>query len=105
MSEINWNDVLEEQAKDPGIGALPANKYNARVKKAEAVKASSGNPMIKLQLEVVGGPYDTRVVWTNIVFSTGNAKAMKYTLRKLAALGVTGRCWRRRTHRPLRSLP
>lgn len=89
MTNINWDDVLKEQANDPGIGAVPANKYPVRVKKAEAVTAQSGNPMIKVQLEITSGPYATRVVFTNIVFSTGNAKAMSFTLRKLGALGVT----------------
>lgn len=86
---IDWNKVLEEQANDPGIGAIPKGKYPVRVKKAEAVTASSGSKMLKVQLEVMGGPYDTRVVFTNIVFSTQNPKAMSFTLRKLAALGVT----------------
>jgi hypothetical protein len=85
---MDWDKVLDEQAKDTTFGAIPASKYPLRVVKAEAVTAGTGNPMINIQTEVMGGPYDTKKVFERIVFSP-NPTAMRFTLRKLAALGVT----------------
>lgn len=86
---MNWDDILKQQEQDPGFAPVPESKYPVRVEKAEATKASTGADMIKLQLVIMGGPYDTKKVFTNIVFSKDNPTAMRFTLRKLAALGVT----------------
>jgi hypothetical protein len=86
---MNWDDILKEQEQDPGFAPVPESKYPVRVEAAEATKASTGADMIKVQFGIVGGPFDTKKVFTNIVFSVGNPTAMRFTLRKLAALGVT----------------
>lgn len=86
---MDWDKILDEQAKDPGFAPVPAGKYPVRVEKAEAVKASTGNDMINITLVIEGGPYDTKKVFTRIVFALTSSTAMRFTLRKLAALGVT----------------
>lgn len=87
---LNWDDILEEQEEaDSEFAAIPANTYTVEVDSAEATTAQSGNKMIKCTLRVQGGPYNGRLLWTNIVFATANPVAMKFTLRKLRALGVT----------------
>jgi hypothetical protein len=86
---MDWNKILEEQEHDPGYTPVPKGKYTVRVVKAEAVKTGKGDDMLKIVTQVVGGPYDTKQIWTNIVFATSNPKAMRFTLRKLSALGVT----------------
>lgn len=87
---LDWDSILEEQEEaDSEFAAIPANTYTVEVDSAEAVTAQSGNKMIKCTLRVQGGPYNGRLLWTNIVFATGNPVAMKFTLRKLRALGVT----------------
>lgn len=87
---LNWDSILEEQEEaDSEFAAIPANTYTVEVDSAEATTAQSGNKMIKCTLRVQGGPYNGRLLWTNIVFATGNPVAMKFTLRKLRALGVT----------------
>lgn len=89
MSDMNWDKILKEQeAGDSEYGALPADTYRVRVKEASATKSSNGNPMVKITFSVVGGPYDGRLVFTQIVFSE-NPNAMRFTLRKLNALGIT----------------
>lgn len=85
---MNWDEILKEQESDPGFAPVPADKYTIRVEKAEALKASTGADMIKLECNIIGGPYDGKKVWTNIVFTIDNPKAMRFTFRKLAALGV-----------------
>lgn len=91
MSELNWGSILDEQddSSDGGYGAIPANTYRVIVKDATPKVASTGSKMLNLTLQVQGGPYDNRLVWTNIVFAVDNPTAMKFTLRKLAALGLT----------------
>lgn len=86
---LNWDAILDEQAKDPGFAPVPESRYPVRVTKAEATKAQTGADMIKLEMVILGGPYDTKKLFTNIVFTTDNPTAMKFTLRKLAGLGVT----------------
>lgn len=85
---IDWNTVLKEQESEPGFSAVPETSYDMIIDKAEATRASTGAPMIKVQAKIEGGPYDGRIVFTNIVFSD-NATAMKFTLRKLNGLGVS----------------
>lgn len=86
---MNWDEVLRKQEEEGGdFDALPADTYDVVVHEAEAVTASTGAPMIKTVLKVEGGPYDGRQVWTNIVFSE-NVTAMRFTLRKLDALGLS----------------
>lgn len=90
MSEpMDWNKILDDAEKDPGFKPVPADKYRIRVDKAEAVVAGTGADMIKVQAKIIGGPYDTKVVFTNIVFSPGNPTATKFTLRKLKGLGIS----------------
>lgn len=87
---LNWDDILEEQEEsDSEFAALPAQTYTVEVAEAEAKVAQSGNQMIKLTCRVQGGPYNGRLLWTNIVFATANPTAMKFTLKKLRALGVS----------------
>lgn len=86
---MNWDEILREQESDPGFAPVPEGKYPVRVEKAEATKASTGADMIKTQFVIVGGPHDGKKVFTNIVFSYNNPTAMRFTLRKLKALGVT----------------
>lgn len=90
MSNLNWDAILDEQDLiEDEFSAIPAGTYTAVVDSAEAKTAQSGNKMVGLMLSISGGPYNNRKVWTNIVFSLDNANAMRYTLRKLNALGVT----------------
>lgn len=86
---LDWDKILEEQASDPGFAPVPASKYPVRVDKVEATKASTGNDMLNVQCVIEGGPYDGKKVFTRIVFAKDNPTAMRFTLRKLAALGVT----------------
>jgi len=86
---LDWDKILEDQASDPGFAPVPASKYPVRVDQVEATKASTGNDMLNLQCVIEGGPYDGKKVFTRIVFAKDNPTAMRFTLRKLAALGVT----------------
>lgn len=88
LSDLDWNKVLDEIEKDPGLKALEAGTYTAVVESAEATHAqSSGAPMIKLTLRVTVGAREGAKVFSNIVLA-GKPKAMMFTKRKLAGLGI-----------------
>lgn len=96
--ELDWDSVLgsvekqEKEDKKEGKGdfeALPKGPYEIVVQSAEKQVSSSGNDMIKVQLQVVSGPYANRILFSYIVFSKGSPKAMRITLEKLASFGLT----------------
>lgn len=87
MTEINWNDVLDEQASDMSEQLAPDGDYDVVVKKADATKASTGSPMIKLVVEVSTGPYKGKGLFTQLVFKTDSPGAMRMSLAGLRALG------------------
>ena len=94
---LNWDDVLgavdEDEKENPStqndFEALPTGPYNVVVQEAEKQVASTGKDMIKLRVQVTDGPYANRILFNYIVFSQDNPKAMRMTLERLAAFGVT----------------
>lgn len=100
---INWDDVLDEQTQDPSTGAAPDGPYDVRIVKAEATRASTGSPMIKLSCEITTGPYASKMVWTNLVFKTDSATTMRMVLQNLSALGVS-REWIASNNPPLTTI-
>lgn len=96
MSDLNWDDVLgdveKEEADNPSTNdfeAIPAGPYEVVVQEADKQVASTGKDMIKVRVQVANGPYANRVLFNYIVFSQGNPKAMRMTLERLAAFGLT----------------
>lgn len=85
---IDWNKVLDDQTKDPSIGAAPDGQYNVRITKAEATQSSAGNPMIKVTAEIIDGPYAGKLLWTQITFKTDSPGTMRMAIVNLSALGV-----------------
>lgn len=94
---LNWDDVLgavdaDEKENPPTANdfeALPTGPYNVVVQEADKQVASTGKDMIKLRVQVTDGPYANRVLFNYIVFSQDNPKAMRMTLERLAAFGLT----------------
>lgn len=94
---LNWDDVLgsveeveKENADKPNdFEALPTGPYNVVVQEAEKQTSKAGNDMIRVRVQVTDGPYANRVLFNYIVFSQGNPNAMRMTLERLAAFGVT----------------
>ena len=90
MSDFNidWDQAIKD-AKE-GTDPVPPGSYTVKVEKAEAVKAqSSGSPMIKATLRIVGGPHDGRFVWTNLVHKPGSPGSAKMFAVKVMAFGIT----------------
>lgn len=99
--ELDWDDVLggvEKFENDPenkdkisgGFEAIPKGPYNVVVQEADKqVSQNTGADMIKVRVQVTDGPYANRVLYNYIVFTKGNPQAMRLTLERLAAFGVT----------------
>lgn len=86
---IDWDEVLDEQPEEETFDPLPKGAYTCDVETAEAVTSSTNKPMVKIMFRVTEeGPYKNRTLWTNIVLDRSSEFGMKYTLRKLAGLGV-----------------
>ncbi len=96
--DLDWDDVLggveaeEKESPDKPQGdfeALPKGPYKVVVQEADKQLASTGKDMIKVRVQVTDGPYANRVLFNYIVFAKENPKAMRMTLERLAAFGLT----------------
>jgi len=67
---------------------LPAGLYVVEVEKTERAKSRAGDPMLKLQLNVVEGEFEGRKLFDQIVFRHSNPKAEKIGLQRLKMLKV-----------------
>ncbi len=84
MSEIDWA-ALQKEAQDT---LIPDGDYVAMVTKADATTASTGKPMIKLQLTIVEGPKRDRKLFTQIVLSAESPFALQRWFSNLACFGL-----------------
>lgn len=98
QEDLNWDDVLgsveAEEKENPSSGndfeALPKGPQNIVVQDAEKqVSNNTGADMIKMKVQVTGGPYANRVLFKYLVFKKGSPKAMRITLEQLSAFGIT----------------
>lgn len=87
---FDWDAAIADADAGSDFGELiPVNDYVVRVEKSEYVKASTGSPMVKLTLAIVGGPYDGRYLWTNLVSKPGSEGSRKMFAVNVRALGLT----------------
>jgi hypothetical protein len=86
---LNWDKILQDQAEEATASVLPEHEYDVEVVKAEATKASTGSPMIKLTCDIVSGPFKNKRLWTNVVLKSDSPGAMRMALKKLAGLGLS----------------
>jgi hypothetical protein len=86
MTTIDFGQLM----KDAGEGFKPIapGQYNAEVAKCEAVTSGTGKPMLKVQMRIIGGPSEGRIVFDNIVITAGNPNALMFFFRDMAALGL-----------------
>lgn len=86
MTSRSWGDL--KKTADDASRPIPKDWYDVIISKAVANTASTGSPMIKVQMKVVGGPYNNRVLFTNFVLSTENAVALSIFFRNVDAFGL-----------------
>jgi len=86
-----WADMLKDSAEAGGgdsFDALPVGRYDLKVNESEPKCSDKGNRYWKLTTEVTTGPYKGRLVWTNLVLTPTNPKALPFFFNKNAALGL-----------------
>lgn len=88
MTTINWAAL--RQTADDATKPLPDGDYNVVVTKATAANAAtSGNPMIKIMLEVEDGPKSGRSLFHNLNLTPDSGFALNIFFRALTAFGLS----------------
>jgi len=62
---------------------LPAGDYNASIYDVELTQSSNGNPMVKLQHQILDPEFENRFCWHNIVLTPKSIKIAKQTFYQL----------------------
>ena len=88
MTSLNWGDLIKEAGEVQSYEALPDGTYDMSIIEATATTSQSGKAMFKVTAEVVGGPFNKRRVWDNLVVSMDNSTALGIFFSKMAALGL-----------------
>lgn len=87
VEDVNWANLIADS--EDAFALVPKGKYNVRVKKAEATTSSNGKLMYKLTLEIISGPKTGSTLWTNVVLTTDNPKAVFMFFVNLQSLGIS----------------
>lgn len=85
-----WGQLVKE-AGDQGddFEILPAADYDMEVVGAEAKQTSTGKVMFALRCKVTSGPYENRLVFSNLTVSPENPTALGIFFRQMAAIGIS----------------
>jgi hypothetical protein len=84
---VNWGALIADS--EDAFALVPKGKYTVRVKKAEATTSGNGKLMYKLTLEIINGPKTGSTLWTNVVLTVDNPKAVFMFFVNLQALGIS----------------
>lgn len=77
---INWTFDSTQYEESTGFRPIPIGEHRVRIASAEETVSGSGNPMIKLTLEVSG--YNS-TIWHYVVFMADNAKLTNQKLGEI----------------------
>ena len=67
MPKVNKAQAKAIDGAESGFEPIEDGVYHVRLREVEAVTAKSGNPMWKVEFEIVEDPYVNRRLWTNLV--------------------------------------
>lgn len=90
---VNFADLMKTAEQEGGFSLIPDGLVDAVLTKAEAVIASSGNPMLKVQWTITSGPYVKRKLFGNHVFAADNPNAVAMFFRTMQAYGLGKDYW------------
>lgn len=80
----NTFDPSEVPEDDRNFEPMPEGDYNVQIIESEIVATAKGGDMLKLTLEVIGGPFENRKVWDNLNIRNANPQAQSIAHRALA---------------------
>jgi len=86
MTTIDFNALMKNAGE--GFQPVPTGPYNAQVAKTEATMSSTGKPMIKVQLQIIGGPHDGRRLFDQFVISADSPNALNFFFEHMASFGL-----------------
>ena len=86
MTTIDFGKLMQDAGE--GFQPVPTGPYNVQVVKSSAVTSTTGKPMIKVQLQIMGGPHDARRLFDQFVISADNANALSFFFEHMAAFGL-----------------
>jgi len=89
MSTIDWREVIAVANKAGATEIVPPGKYLAEAESVTATTSSTGKAMWKIRFKIANGPQEGNKVFTQIVLSPGNNKAIGMFMRNLSAFGVS----------------
>lgn len=76
---INWDEVDEVEDFSP----VPAGEYLIAVAEIEEKETTGGDPLWRLKLTIIDGPFTGRNIWDNMVFSAAAIKRAKLICSRL----------------------
>jgi len=71
---------------DVGFEAIPAGDYDAVIVSSEVKASSTGGQYLKLELQILNGPYQNRKVFTNLNLWNSSEDAVKIARANLSAI-------------------
>ena len=84
MSSLNWGDLVKDAGDVGSYEPLPDGDYDLVVLEGVAKQTQSGKTMFSTKSQVEGGPHNKRLVWDNLVITTGNPNALGIFFAKMA---------------------
>lgn len=90
---ISWDQLLEEAGDEvaDSFDPLPEGTYDLEVVEARHTKTKTtpSKDMWAVQYKVIGGAFNNRRVFNNIVLTLDNQKALGFFFRNMGAHGLT----------------
>lgn len=90
---VSWDQLIEEAGDTlaTNFDPLPADDYDLEVVEASHVKTKTvpSKDMFKIQAKVVGGAFNNRRIFDNIVLVTDSKQALGFFFRKMGAMGLS----------------
>lgn len=88
VDSISWDELIEAAGDTVATTYEPItpNDYDLEVVEAEYKKATTGKDMWKVQSKIIGGTFNNRRIWDNVVLDPGN---LPWFFEKMAAMGLT----------------
>lgn len=86
---FNFADAYSQNADALAGDVLPEGDYTVGVKSAKAVQTTGGKPAIRLQLEVLEGPFAGRTIPDQLTWSPESEVAMRIFSQSLNVLGAS----------------
>lgn len=87
MTTVNWQELINN-AGGGSFEPLPIGDYDVVVAEANVATSSNGKLMFKTKLQVIAGPYASRLIFNQFVVSPESPGALGFFFQHMAVLGL-----------------